>query len=74
MSILQILEDINSDSKRGHKQALIEKHKDNQLFLRVLTLALDPYVNFYIRKIPDYTFKFLEANETHKTLDWALVR
>ena len=73
MSILQILEDINSDSKRTLKESVVEKHKNNKLFLRVLTLALDPYVQFYIRKIPDYTFKFLEANETHKTLDWALV-
>ena len=73
MSILQILEDINSDSKRTHKESIVEKHKNNQLFLRVLKLAYDPYVNFYIRKIPDYTFKFLAENETHKTLDWALV-
>jgi len=72
MSILQILEDIGSDTKRSHKLALIEKHKNNVLFMKVVRLALDPYVNFYIKKIPEYTFKFLEANETHKTLDWAL--
>ena len=73
MSILQILEDIGSDTKRGHKLALIEKHKNNDLFLKVVKLALDPYVNFYIRKIPDYTFRFLgDANDSHKTLDWAL--
>lgn len=66
MSILQILEDIGSDTKRGHKLALIEKHKDNALFMRAVKLALDPYVNFYIRKIPDYEAK------GGKTLDWAL--
>lgn len=71
--ILQILENIGSDSKRTHKESVIEKHKDNKLFLRVLTLALDPYINFFIRKIPDYTFKFLNEGETHQTLDWALV-
>lgn len=66
MSILQILEDIGSDTKRGHKLALIEKHKSNDLFMRVVKLSLDPYVQFYIRKIPDYDPK------GGKTLDWAL--
>lgn len=69
MSILDILENIGSDTKRGHKQALIEQHKDNKQFLNVLTLALDPYVNFYIRKIPDYTPISIGLP---KTLDWAL--
>ncbi len=71
--ILKILENIGSDTKRSHKTALIEQQRDNSLFLRVVKLALDPYVNFYIRKIPDYTFKFLVAGEAHQTLDWALV-
>ena len=66
MSILQILEDIGSDTKRGHKLSLIEKNKSNPLFMQVVKLALDPYVNFYIRKIPDYDPK------GGKTLDWAL--
>jgi DNA ligase-1 len=70
MSIYDILEDIGSDTKRSHKQALIEKHKENKLFLSVLTLALDPYTNFYIRQIPSYV---PVQTGTSKTLDWALV-
>jgi hypothetical protein len=70
--ILQILNDIGSDTKRSHKEAIIEVHKDNKLFLRVLTLALDPYINFYIRAIPDYSFKFLNEGESHQSLEWAL--
>lgn len=66
MSILNILESIGSDTKRSHKLALIEQHKDNPLFLKVVKMALDPYVNFYIRKIPDYDAK------GGQTLDWAL--
>lgn len=73
MAILQILENIGSDTKRGHKHALIEKHRDNALFLKVVKLALDPYVNFFIRKIPSYTFTLLAEGEAHQTLDWALV-
>ena len=66
MSILNILESIGSDTKRSHKLALIEQHKGNPLFLKVVKMALDPYVNFYIRKIPDYDAK------GGQTLDWAL--
>lgn len=67
MSILKILEDIGCDSKRSWKLALIERHRDNAVFMDVVKLALDPYINFYIRKIPDY-----EPTGT-QTLDWALV-
>jgi hypothetical protein len=73
MAILQIFNDIGSDTKRSHKLALIEQHRNNALFMRVVKLALDPYVNFYIRKIPDYTFRFLEGEgDCHKSLEWAL--
>jgi len=73
MNILQILDHLGSDTKRGHKLAVLEQHKDNELFMRVVKLALDPYVNFYIKKIPDHTFRFLEGEgDAHKTLDWAL--
>lgn len=65
--ILQILEKIGSDTKRSHKLALIKEHRDNALFMKVVKMALDPYLNFYIRKIPDYDPK------GGKTLDWALV-
>jgi hypothetical protein len=66
MTVLQILEEIGADSKRSHKLTVIRKYQDNELFKRVLTLALDPYINFYIRQIPDYDPK------GGKTLDWAL--
>jgi len=67
MNILEILEHINSDTKRTHKLAVVKQHKDNQTFLRVLKLALDPYINFFIKKIPSY------EPTNQQTLDWALV-
>lgn len=67
MSILKILESIDADSKRSHKIAVIEQHKGNEEFKQVLTLALDPYVNFYIRKIPTYV-----KQQTGQSLTWAL--
>lgn len=67
MNILQILESINGQSARTAKIALIEANKGNKLFLNVLQAALNPYVNYHIRKIPVY-----EAKGT-QTLEWALV-
>jgi hypothetical protein len=67
MSVLQILESIGSDSKRTHKISVISQNRGNDLFMKVANLALNPYVQFYIRKIPDYDAK------GGKTLDWALV-
>ena len=73
MSILEILNSIDKQSSRTGKIALIEANKDNALFKKVLQKALNPYVNFYIRKIPDYTIRFLASpDDKHQTLDWAL--
>lgn len=73
MSILQILNSIEKESSRTGKIALIEANKGNELFKKVLQKALNPYVNFYIRKIPDYTMRLLkDGNDRYQTLDWAL--
>ncbi len=66
MSILNLLEQIGSDTKRSHKLQLLEANKDNKQFLNVVTQTLDPYINFYVRKIPTYT------STGKETLDWAL--
>lgn len=66
MSIFKILEDIDSDTKRTYKIEVIKQNFPNELFKRVLKLALDPYINFYIRKIPAYT------PTGKQTLEWAL--
>ena len=53
--ILAILEDLNSNNSRLYKEKVLRDNVDNELLKRVITLALDPFVQFYIRKIPDYT-------------------
>jgi len=67
LDILNILSEIGSDSKRTHKLSVIRQHKDNELFKRVLNAALNPYVQYYIRKIPEYSHV-----STIYTLDQAL--
>ncbi len=55
MSVYAILEELNSDSKRKFKLSTLETHKSDELLRMVINLALDPYINFYIRKIPAYS-------------------
>ena len=48
------LEMIASTSSRNEKEKLLKEYGDD-LFKRVLSLAYDPMINFYLKKIPDYT-------------------
>lgn len=42
-------------SSRLEKEQILKQNERNLLLQRVLFLALDPYTQFYIRKIPNYT-------------------
>ena len=54
MSIFNIIKQLESDNSRLAKEAILTKNKDNKLLQRVFFLALDPFTQFYIRKIPEY--------------------
>lgn len=55
MSINEILLDIASDGSRLTKEAKLQSQANNELLKRVVKLTLDPFVNFYIKKIPEFT-------------------
>jgi ATP-dependent DNA ligase len=52
--ILKILDEINSSASRLHKEAVLNRNKDNEDLQEAFRLAYDPYTQFYIRKIPDH--------------------
>ena len=52
--IYQIIEEIKADPSKNAKIAILKKHKDNELLKRVIVACYSPYVQYYIRKIPDY--------------------
>ena len=52
--IFPILEELASDAGRNFKISVLQKHKSNELLKEVVFLALDPFTQFYIRKIPKY--------------------
>jgi ATP-dependent DNA ligase len=54
MSVYTILEELRSTSSRLEKEAILKKNAKNDVLKRVIFLALDPYTQFYQRKIPEY--------------------
>ena len=52
--INKILEELRATSSRLEKEAILKKNEKNDLLKQVVFLALDPYTQFYQRKIPDY--------------------
>jgi ATP-dependent DNA ligase len=78
MTTYDILEKLRSDNSRLFKISVLEDEKDNTELKRVLTLALDPYTQFYQRKIPKYlTMGIAESSvisKEYRSLDWGLNR
>ena len=70
--IKDILDDLASNNSRLYKEKILTLNQNNETLKRVLTLALNPFVNFYIRKIPDYTPNLNVKNQD--TLDNAMNR
>jgi hypothetical protein len=52
--ILDILNALAADNSRLAKEAILKDNLDNKLLKDVIQLALDPFTQFYIRKIPEY--------------------
>jgi hypothetical protein len=55
MNINEFLNGLAANASRNFKKGQLETNKDNELLREVIRLALDPFTQFYIRKIPAYT-------------------
>lgn len=69
MNINTFLNYVASDASRNFKQAQLEANRDNEILREVIRLALDPFTQFYQRKIPKY---IPNTNPIGDNLDWAL--
>lgn len=55
MNLNEFFEQLADNPSRNYKIAQLTANKDNELLKEVVRLALDPFTQFYIRKIPKYT-------------------
>jgi ATP-dependent DNA ligase len=55
MNYDNLFNELASDNSRLFKEALLTKHKDDMILKQIIVLALDPFTQFGIRKIPSYT-------------------
>ena len=54
MNYNEFFNNLAANSSRNFKIEQMELHKDDELLREVIRLALDPFTQFYIRKIPAY--------------------
>lgn len=69
-SVFDILKEVASTTSHNEKKAILTKHKDNKDLKEVIRLAYDPFINFYIRKIPNYNL--LHKKNDSYNLRWGL--
>ena len=55
MNINKFFESLAANASRNFKIEQLEANRDNETLREVVRLALDPFTQFYIRKIPKYT-------------------
>lgn len=69
MNINAFLESLAANNSRNFKIDQLKANSDNEVLREVVRLALDPFTQFYIRKIPDY----VTARPVWKSLEASLV-
>lgn len=74
MSVYHIVQELAGNNSRLFKEGVLKQEKDFEDLKFAFYLALNPYIQFYIRKIPDYTpslkseVTLMEAMKSLKTL------
>ncbi len=69
MNLNEFFNDLAANSSRNYKIEQLEKYRNDGTLRRVVQLALDPFTNFYIRKIPKYEVR---TEPTNVSLEFAL--
>ena len=69
MSIYRIIERLESISSRNEKMDILRNEVNNELLKQVFFLALNPHINYFIKKIPE---KLPKAPKTLQSLEWSL--
>lgn len=54
MTILSIINELAATSSRLEKEAILKREKSNSVLKRVFSSTLNPFTNYYLKKIPQY--------------------
>ena len=65
MNINAFFNDLASNNSRIYKTEQLRKHAGDETLREVVRLALDPFTQFYQRKIPEY--EYVGADSEHQT-------
>lgn len=68
-SVYEILQAVKTTSSRNAKEDILRQHADNKVLEEFFCLALSPFIQFYIRKIPKY---IPNTNLIGDNLSWGL--
>jgi ATP-dependent DNA ligase len=55
MNLNEFFNDLAANNSRNYKLDKLKEHANDEVLRLVISLALDPFTNFYQRKIPEYT-------------------
>jgi len=50
----EVMTELKETASRNEKIEILKRESDNRLFRLVVKAALDPYIHYHIKKIPDY--------------------
>lgn len=53
-NIYSILQELANTTKTNEKKRILNENKSNQLLVHVIKFALNPFLRFYLQKIPEY--------------------
>lgn len=62
MNLNKFFDSLAADASRNFKIEQLEANSDNETLREVIRLALDPFTQFYQRKIPSYTTDKVQTN------------
>ena len=68
MNINKFLNDVSKNASRNFKIEQLQANSDNEILREVIRLTLDPFTQFYQRKIPKYE----QVYKTTFGLEWAM--
>lgn len=70
--VLSILEELKANSSSLKKLEILNEHKDNKELETVVYKALNPFTNYWIKKIPEYEPLSNMGKYHPETLTWAM--